>query len=356
MAQEHTISHNYVKKHLKDNPILYPIHKEKLGYFCRYINEGYKTYDKNKNEDAGHKKIEDFAKEIIAVHNKKFESYTHDFKLNYYKQPQYLIKIVSDYIASLVSKNDPSHIFTFVNPNDDARVDRIKEIINGYYVLINRSKEEELRKTYLQRLILQMVSGVHLLSIHLYSDSFIIWRSLIESISYYKILSVSDQKTANLFITRRDDTAKIIGLVPASKAEMASISSQIENRKMGRSASWWEKQRFSWARKIIAKGDPSAKLLMEKVNLGKYYPHYQVASLFTHEYMLSENDFKEIAFMDYLINLYWRALEEIREDIKSEFSLKDNELSTIRKHEETIRKLLKASREDFVRFSDMISD
>ena len=79
-----------------------------------------------------------------------------------------------------------------------------------------------------------MVSGIHLLSIHLYSDSFIIWRSLIESISYYKILSVSDQKTANLFITRRDDTAKIIGLVPASKAEMASISSQIENRKNGK--------------------------------------------------------------------------------------------------------------------------
>ena len=49
MAQEHTISHNYVKKHLKDNPILYPIHKEKIGaIFCRYINEGYKTYDKNK--------------------------------------------------------------------------------------------------------------------------------------------------------------------------------------------------------------------------------------------------------------------------------------------------------------------
>ncbi|MEF3692597.1 MAG: DUF5677 domain-containing protein [Acholeplasmataceae bacterium] len=345
-----------MKKHLKDNPTLYPIHQEKLGYFCRHINSGYKTYDQNKNEGAGHKKIEDFAKEIIAIHNKKFNSYTHDFKLNYYKQPQYLTKIVGDYSASLVSKNDPTHIFTFVNPVDDARIDRIKEIINGYYVLINNTKTDDLKKAYLQRLILQMVSGIHLLSVHLYSDSFIIWRSLIESISYYKIISISDQKTANLFMTRRDDTAKIIGLVPASKAEMVSISSQIENRKMGKSASWWEKQRFSWAKKIIAKGDPSAKLLMERVNLGKYYPHYQVASLFTHEYMLSENDFKEIAFMDYLINLYWRALEEIKEEIKTQFELSDQSLSTIKKHEETIRKLLKASREDFHRFSEIISD
>ena len=28
--------------------------------------------------------------------------------------------------------------------------------------------------------------------------------------------------------------------------------------------------------------------------MGKFYPHYQVASIFTHEYLIDEDDFKTI--------------------------------------------------------------
>lgn len=356
MASPQIISQTFVSKLLTEDKTLYPYSKDKLGYFCLAIIDGYKEYDKHKNEVAGHKKIEDFAKEIILIHNKKFLGLTSDDKANYFKQPHYINKIIKDYLGSLISKNNPNHVFTFVNRHDDARVDQLKEIINGYYWLINAIPASDVKKTYLKRLLNQMISGVRLLSSDLYSDSIIIWRSLIESVCYYKVLKVSDEKTENLFITRRDNATKIIGLVPTSKAELVSISSEIENRKMGKSASWWEKQRFSWAKKIINKSDPSVKLLMEKVNLVKYYPHYQVASIFTHEYLIDEADFKEISFMDYLINLYWGAFEEIREELKLQFELNDNQLVTIKKHEEAIRKLLKTSREKFNSFSQMISD
>ncbi len=356
MANTSTISQNSIKKLLKDNQNICPDSKEKLNYFCQHISEGYRQYKRHKDEGVTLKKLTDFTKEIIDIHNARIATSTNDLKTNYYKQPQYLSKIVEDYVASLLSKTDPSHLFTHVASVDDTRIDRFKEILNFYYGPIVKQPTEQLKQRYLKRLLLQMVSGIHLLSMERYSDAMIIWRSLIESICYYKILKVGDKKTENLFITRREDSAKIIGLVDASKAEMVNISSQIKNRKMGKSASWWEKQRFSWAKKIIAKGDPSAKLLMEKVNLGKYYPHYQVASLFTHEYLLDETHFKEISFMDYLIHLYWRALEEVREEFKLEFSFVDSQIKTIKKHEETIRKLLKKSREAFNRFSDMISD
>ena len=356
MATLQPVSLNLVRKSLKENENLFPHTKEKLVYFSTYISEGYKEYTKNKNEVAGHKKLEDFAKEIIEIHNQRFMGMTNEQKANYFKQKAYINKIVKDYTMSLISKNNPQHIFTNVNPNDDPRVDRFKEIINCYYGLVKVNGTCDLKKVYLQRLIKQFVSGTRLLSDGLYSDAFIIWRSLIESVSYYRVIKLGDEKTTNLFLNRRDIAAKIIGIVPASKEEMASISNQIENRKMGKSASWWEKQRFSWAAKFIIKSDSSAKSLMEAVNLGKHYPHYQVASLFTHEYLLSENDFKEIGYMDYLINLYWRTLEEVKEDFKNEFKPNETELASINKHEDELRKLLRPSRETFNSFNKMISD
>lgn len=356
MAKEPTISLTFIRKCLKDDDTLFPITKEKLEYFSRAIIDSYKQYCQHRNEKAGHKTIEEFAREVIQVHNQKFPSQTNEDKKNYHKQPHYIGKILKDYTSSLVSKNDPSHVFTYVNPQDDARVDYMKEIINGYHQLVKEAPKSDLLKTYLRRLVSQMGSGIRLLSMNHYADSLIIWRSLIESITNYKVLSISDDKTRNLFITRRDDTAKIIGLVTTTKSDLVSISAEIENRKMGKNASWWEKQRFSWAKKIIKGEDPSLKLLMERVNLGKYYPHYQVASLFTHEYLLGHEEFKVISMFDYLTNLYWRSLEEIKEDIQTIFKISEEALASTKKHEENIRKLLKPSRESYNQFTALISE
>ena len=53
---------------------------------------------------------------------------------------------------SHISKNDPLHIFANVNPNDDPRVDRFKEITICYYGLVKMSGtsdfEENLSSTF----------------------------------------------------------------------------------------------------------------------------------------------------------------------------------------------------------------
>ena len=42
--------------------------------------------------------------------------------------------------------------------------------------------------------------------------------------------------------------------------------------------------------------------------------------------------------MDYLINLYWRTLEEIKEDLNDEFKSCKAELASINKHGDELRK------------------
>jgi len=356
MKKELEISQTFVSKNLSENKILYPDIKDKLAYFCMHISLGYREYNRNRNESAGHKSIEEFAKEVIAIHNKKFESLVGEIKANYYKQPQHIEKIIKDYTASLISKNNPDHLFTNVNPIDDPRVDRLKEIINGYICLINKDKSPELLKIHAKRILIQFVSGVRLLSVNHYADSFIIWRSLLESVSYFKIVIGGSSKTSSMFIERKDSTKKILGMVTTTKAEMNSINTQIENRKIGKKASWWEKQRFSWAKNALIGKELSSKSIQEAAKMGKFYPHYQVASIFTHEYLIDEDDFKTIKLLDYLINLYWRVFEEIRIDIIDIFKLEELNVQPIRKHEETMRKLLKNTREAFTNFSNMIGE
>ncbi|MFA5421799.1 MAG: DUF5677 domain-containing protein [Bacilli bacterium] len=349
------MSHNFIRKNLVENEVRYSYHKEKLQYFCDHINAGYREYKRAQSAAAGHKTLEEFAIEIIRAHNAKIKNETEDLKQNYYKQPSYIKKIIKDKCGLLISKNDPSHIFTYVNPQEDARVDRLKEIINGYYSLA-KDAGGDLSKALARRIFDQMVSGVRLLSDNHHSDAFIIWRSLLENISYLKIVLRGGTKTANLFLVRKSDTKKILGLATASKAEIDNINLQNDNRLKRKSATWWEKQRFAWAQSAIrSKDDLSAKTLQEAVGLEKYYPHYQVASIFTHEHLLDAADFKVIPLVDYLINLYWRAFEEIRMDIILLFGLSDDDLNFIKKHEESIRKLLRSSREQFDAFSNMIS-
>ena len=86
-----------------------------------------------------------------------------------------------------------------------------------------------------------MFPGLGFYQFNHYADSFIIWRSLLESVSYFKIIIGGSSKTSNMFIERKDSTKKILGMVTTTKAEMDSINTQIENRKIGKNASWWEK-------------------------------------------------------------------------------------------------------------------
>jgi hypothetical protein len=356
MGQVKELSHNFIRKMLEESEVLYPYTKEKLQYFCEHISDGYREYKRNRSTAAGHKSLEEFAKEIIQAHNVKIKGEILDLKMNYYKQPSYIKKIIKDKCTSLISKNDPDHIFTYVNPKDDSRIDRLKEIINGYFSIIKNDNDSAVNKLLIKRIIDQMVSGIRLMSVKHYADAFIIWRSLLENISYLKVVNRGGTKTANLFVARKNETKKILGLSASSRAELESINTQVDNRLKRRSATWWEKQRFAWAKGVLSsKEELSAKILQEKMGLDKYYPHYQVASIFTHEHMLNEDDFVVISLLDYLINLYWRVFEEIRLDIIAIFAIKEEQLQSIKNHEESIRVLLKSSRENFETFANMIS-
>ncbi|HOC80468.1 MAG TPA: DUF5677 domain-containing protein [Bacilli bacterium] len=354
MAKDKQLSHNFVKNLLIEDSVRYPYIPAKLNYFCERISEGYKIYRSQCSDAAGIKSFEEFAREVIQAHNNKFNSMTEDLKQNYYRQPDYLRKIVSQKCESLINKNNPDHIFTFVNPKDDSRVDHLKEIINGYYWLIKDEGNNDIPQTLLKRLINQMISGIRLISVNQYADAFIIWRSLLENVSYLKIMIKGKQKTSNLFAERKNTMKKMMGLAPASKAELDSLRDQAHSR--AKSAKWWEHQRFVWAKGVVnIKSELSARTLQEAAGLARYYPHYQVASVFTHEHLIDESDFKVIALFDYLIELYWRAFEEIRLDIIALFKIEDGRLEYIRKHEENMRLDLKSKRSQFEDFSLMIS-
>ena len=197
-------------------------------------------------------------------------------------------------------------------------------------------------------------------SVKHYADAFIIWRSLLENVSYFKILLLggekTSKKTANLFLNRKEATKKILGLSPSSSKERENITIQNENRNKRKSATWWEKQRFQWAANVLhIKDDLSAKTLQEAVGLDKYYPHYQVASIFTHEHLLTAEDFKVISLIDYLVNLYWRVFDGIRDDIIRLFAINRETIAPISSNEESLRKQLKSSREAFDEFTNMVS-
>ncbi len=355
MAKDKQLSHNFVKSLLVEDASRYPHIPAKLNYFCELISEGYKKYRSQCSNAAGIKSFEEFATEIIQAHNNKFNSNTEDMKQNYFRQPDYLRKIVSQRCESLINKNDPDHIFTYVNPKDDSRVDHLKEIINGYYRLISGEGHNDIPQTLLKRLINQMISGIRLISVKQYADAFIIWRSLFENVSYLKILIKGKQKTWNLFAERKNTMKKVMGLAPSTTAELDSLREQAHNR--AKSAKWWEHQRFVWAKGVVnIKGELSSRTLQEAAGLGKYYAHYQVASVFTHEHLIDESDFKIIPLFDYLIELYWRAFEEMRRDIIALFNLSDESLKYVQKHEENMRKALKSTQMKFEEFSLMISD
>jgi hypothetical protein len=354
MAKDKHLSHNFVKNLLTEDSSRYPYTPAKLTYFCDLISEGYKSYRISCSQSAGVKPFEEFAKEIIQAHNSKFNSMTEDFKQNYFRQADYLRKIVSQKCQSLINKNDPDHIFTYVNPKDDSRVDHLKEIINGYYSLLKDAGDGSLAQAMVKRIINQMISGIRLISVKQYADAFIIWRSLLENASYLKIIIKGGKKTGNLFAERKNTMKKVMGLAPATKAEMDSLRDQAHNR--AKSAKWWEHQRFVWAKGVVnIKGELSSRTLQEAAGLDKYYIHYQVASVFTHEHLINENDFQNISLIDYLIELYWRTFEEIRPDIIGLFKLKDEQLEYINKHEKNLRLALKSTKPKFDEFARMIS-
>lgn len=353
MAQDKKLSHKVVKGFLMEDSAHYPYSFNKLDYFCEHISEGYKKYRQTSSNAAGTKSLEEFAKEIIQTHNNRFKAMTEEMKQNYFKQPEYLKKIVLEKYQSLINKNDPNHIFTYVNHEEDSRVDHLKEIINGYSALIGDFNGEDVAKNLTKRIIDQMISGIFLISMNKLADAFIIWRSLLENASYLKIVLKGGKKTSNLFAERKNVKKKIMGLAPASSTEMESLHEQAHHR--AKSATWWEHERFVWAKYVVSlKGELSARTLQEAVGLGKYYNHYQVASVFTHEHLINESDFKVIPLFDYLIELYWRTFEEIRLDIIALFKLEEEQLRYINKHEKNLRLALKRTHLIFDDFTRMI--
>ncbi|MFA5687396.1 MAG: DUF5677 domain-containing protein [Bacilli bacterium] len=351
MAKEDKLPHSFVRQHLKEDCYLYPHTPEKLAYFCLHLLHGYKVYKKTHTDEAGSLSYEDFARNVIGRHNLNFLSETEARRKTYFKDDNYLAKLIVNLVNSHANKSDVDHAFTFVNPFDDMRIDKLKEIINGYYQFI-KDDQDTFLKQYSFRIIKVFISGLRLLSIANYNDSFIVWRSLLETVANFKIFLKSNVKAQNLYLTRKNDMKIIIGIKEASSEEKNTINEQTQNRNNRKNATWWEKQRFQWVNHLFGKKEElSMKNIFIKAGLINYYAHYQIASLFTHEYFLNENDFKTISLLDYLITLYWKTFELIRNDLIKLFNKSRDDLKKIASFESEMRKLISCTQEIFNEFS-----
>lgn len=355
MAKEDKLPHSFIRIYLKEDNFLYPHTYEKLTYFSLHILHGYKVYKKTHTDEAGSLPYEEFAKIVIGRHNLNFLSETESRRKHYFRDDNYLAKIIVDLVNSHASKSDVNHAFTFVNPLDDMRIDKLKEIINGYYQII-KDDQDNFLKQYSFRIIKEFISGLLLLSMANYNDSFIIWRSLIETIANFKIFLKSNVQAQNLYLIRKNDIKIIIGIKDATSEEKNTIAEQTQNRNNRKNATWWEKQRFQWVNHLFGKKEElSMKNIFIKAGLSNYYAHYQIASLFTHEYFLNENDFKTISLLDYLINLYWKTFEIIRNDLIKVYNKSRDDLKHISNFESEMRKLISYTQEIFNEFSDKLN-
>lgn len=362
MAKDYQISFNFIKKHLNDFPPSKEIPKERLEYFQKHLNDGYNRYLK-KCQSKHKLAFEEFCREIIHTHNARYSGALQDLKDTYFRQDQYLLKLCNEKITTLLSQENQKHVFNNLKLLDSEAINNLKEIINIYFHHLVVDNEKDILYLLAKRLIDQLISGVLLLSYEKYNDSFIIWRGLLETLAYFIAFTNSGDiaQRKNRFLLRKEETLKQLKMKDASQGELKTINEKLTNIAKKSNLTWWEALRYNWVADLLPNDSKSvtSKSLQEAVDLKSFYPHYQIASIFVHEHLITQSDFKkELSLPQYLLHLYWNVFEEYRQKIiKLKFLCldEDNE-KYLKKKEESMRKVLSKSKEAFKLFSLKIAD
>ncbi|MGI6734802.1 MAG: hypothetical protein BWY30_00048 [Tenericutes bacterium ADurb.Bin239] len=349
------LSQNTVASLLSDDIHISPNTKEKLNYFRTAIKNAYPEYRKTFGIRA--RSFEVFAEIIIKRHSRTIKNNSIEYQRTYFKNSQHIDKIIKDVIKAEEAKQNPNHTFTrdeYVDPiifNFENLIDRRYQKFKG----VDASKFKDPQKTLYNltdRFFQELVSGIMLLEREFYNDSFIIWRSLLETTTTLLIL-YKNEHLVGKFSERRNLALMRVKVKDASRQVQKDKSKETRQHLGKRGVPDYIAERIGWAGELIKKDeDYTLKTLLELVNMGDLYPHYAFASLFVHEYLISPDDLKlEIDFEKYLLTLYFKLYEAVRVYISDLFT---NDLADAKKLEQGVRTEVKNFNGRFIDFSAKI--
>lgn len=331
------LSRNFVDGLLKDNKQVSENSVEKNNYFREAIKLAYPNYRKVFKNDA--KSFEEFATNIILRHNHKILNQSIDFQKNYFKNPQYIEKLIKDTIKAEEAKRNPNHTFTrdsFIDPS----ILEFQNLIDRRYqkfMKIDRKMISEKEKTIFdlfERFFEELISGVMLLEHEYLNDTFIIWRSLLETTTTLLIL-IENRQLIGRFDERRKLALMRLKIIKTPPGGLDAKSMETKTHLGIKNVAPFIAERFGWAGELIKTRDYSMATLLEIAKLNDLHAHYSFASIFVHEYLIRPGDLSlEVDFNKYLLTLYFKLYELVRIPLSHLFT---NDLEDAKKLEEGIR-------------------
>lgn len=344
------LSKDYVASLLKDNIQLSPNTDEKINYFRNAIKIEFANYRKTFNIED--KNIQPFADVILRRHNHKILHQSIEFQKTYFKNPEYINKLIKDFFKAEEAKRNPLHTFTrdqFIDPT----IIEFENLIDRRYqnfTKTDKNKLSEQNKTLYDltnRYFEELISGVILLEREYHNDAFILWRSLLETTTTLLIL-ITNPKLIGKFMERQKIALMRSRVIEGSKqVQLDKIKESKAHLGKG-GVPWYISERFGWAGDLIKNEDYNLKTLLEIVKLGELYPHYAFASLFVHEYLIKPQDLTlGIDFNKYLLTLYFIIYELLRVHISDLFTDDLNDAKKLEKGVRTEVKNFSARFKDF---------
>ncbi len=350
------LSQKMVAAQLKDNVQISPNTPEKLNYFRTAIKNAYPAYKKEFGNHA--RSFETFAEIILRRHSRGILLRKIEFQQTYFKNQDYIGKLIKDVMKAEAAKLNPDHTFTrdeYVEPNIlnfENLLDRRYKVFKSLDAT-NYKSDKKTIYALMGRYFEEMISGIVLLERELFNDAFIIWRSLLETTTTLLIL-INHPKLTGKFNERKHTALMRANLIKASSQVKVERTKESKAHLGTKNVAWYVAERYGWAGQLITNKDYSLKTLLEIVNLGDLHPHYAFASMFVHEYLIDPSDLKvSIDFGKYLFALYFKLYELIRVHLSELFT---NDLNDAKKLEEGIRAEVKSFNPIFQDFSMLIKN
>ncbi len=324
--------------------------KERYGFFQKTIEHEYQTYRKKSGQANNVISIDCFAEKVC--HDFATAQKTKDIDNNIQQNAHFLISIINTAIDNLIQEHHTN------NRSDvgDSTVESLKYIFYFYHRYANAARQRSNPHLLYLRILDQMVSGITLISDKKLPEAAIIYRALLETLAYARVMTKHENVVSGSFDTRKRNVLGHLNIVSLSSQEESSIQKQNMNR--ANVSEWsWEVARFAWIVPVFPKDKKiTSQSLLDFAGLATFYSHYQLASAFTHEYLINEADFKIISLKDYLINIYWKTFDEmIRVDVEKLFELDTTLMKEIGKKEKVFRDILATTKEKFQEFHRRIS-
>lgn len=347
------LSRNSVSELLSDNIQISPNTNEKLDYFRNAIKNAYPGYRKKFKHRA--RSFEVFAEIIIKRHNHTIKNSSIEYQKTYFKNEEYIKRITEDFIHAEEAKQNPEHSFTrdeYIDPTILKFENLIDYRLQNLKAFDYTTLKDPDRTLYdlTARFFQELVSGIMLLEREFYNDSFIIWRSLLETATTLLIL-YENEHLVGKFKERRNIALMRVRVVESNRQVQKSKTAETKRQLRVKGVPDYVAERYGWAGELLAKRDYSLRTLLETINMQELYPHYAFASLFVHEYLISPEDLRlEIDFEKYLLTLYFKLYESVRIKI-DKFT---NDLHDVKKFEQGVRKEVNNFKAQFIDFSARI--